>query len=127
MNKSRQLFENNYYEYIARAQEYLESTRNSAASTSSTTANADIQVVLSQLSNLTPNDNNVKLPTITLSKFNGKYEEWLSFEDSFKALVRNNVKIQTVQKFNYLKSCLTGNAAQIIQSLNSIAENYEIA
>jgi len=62
-----------------------------------------------------------------LPKFNGKYEEWLSFEDSFKVLVHENVKIQTVQKFNYLKSCLVENAAQIIQSLSSTVENYEIA
>ncbi|XP_018393360.1 PREDICTED: uncharacterized protein LOC108772337, partial [Cyphomyrmex costatus] len=64
---------------------------------------------------------------INLPKFDGKYEEWLSFEDTFNALVHSNVIIQTVQKFNYLKSCLVGNAAHIIQSLTSTAENYEIA
>lgn len=86
-----------------------------------------IFVVLRQLSNLNTNEASVKLPTITLPKFDGKYEEWLSFEDSFKTLVHDNVKIPTVQKFNYLKSCLIGNAAQVIHSLTTTAENYEIA
>lgn len=67
------------------------------------------------------------MPTITLPKFDGKYEDWLSFEDSFKTLVHDNTKIQAVQKFNYLKSCLIGNAAQVIHSLSATTENYEIA
>jgi hypothetical protein len=115
-DESRQSFEDNYYKQLARAQEYLEAGQARTGSTNATTA-PDFQTVLSQLNTLTSNDNNVKLPTIALPKFEGKYEEWLSFEDSFKALVHNNTKIQTVQKFNYLKSCLIGSAAQVIHSL----------
>ncbi|KYQ53944.1 hypothetical protein ALC60_05723 [Trachymyrmex zeteki] len=126
-DESRQLYENNYYEAMAKVQEYIDAPRNIAVSTGTTTEETNMQAVLAQLSNLTSNDNSVKLPTITLPKFDGKYEDWLSFEDSFSALVHNNAKIQAVQKFNYLKSCLIGNASQIIQSLSSIAENYEIA
>ncbi|EZA62818.1 hypothetical protein X777_01848 [Ooceraea biroi] len=124
---ARQLFEDCYYEYIAKAQELLDSEERSAAVNRNEAGNTDMRAVLTQLSNLNTNEVSVKLPTITLPKFEGKYEEWLSFEDSFRALVHDNVKIQVVQKFNYLKSCLVGNAAQIIQSLTSTAENYEIA
>ncbi|KYM96665.1 hypothetical protein ALC62_12712 [Cyphomyrmex costatus] len=124
---SRQLFEDSYYEAIARAQKQLDSGRNSVASTIDAQPNTDMQAMLTQLSNLTSNNSGIKLPTINLSKFDGKYEEWLSFEDTFNVLVHSNVKIQTVQQFNYLKSCLVGNAAHIIQSLTSTAENYEIA
>nr|XP_012215486.1 PREDICTED: uncharacterized protein LOC105667930 [Linepithema humile] len=122
--ESRQLFENNYYEHVAKAQEYLDSGRNSAVSTDSASANADIQAVLSQLSNLTSNDNSVKLPTITLPKFDGKYEEWLSFEDSFKALVHNNVKIQTaVSKDSALGlSTLIDTALKHIHSLQVLEQ-----
>ncbi|XP_018399905.1 PREDICTED: uncharacterized protein LOC108777491 [Cyphomyrmex costatus] len=54
-----------------------------------------MQAMQTQLSNLTSNNSSIKLPTINLSKFDGKYEEWLSFEDTFNALVHSNVKIQT--------------------------------
>lgn len=124
---SRHLFEDSYYEQIARAQKLIEETERDAMSdndaSNETNNDADIRVVLRQLSN----EVSVKLPTITLPKFDGKYEDWLSFEDSFKTLVHSNEKIQTVQKFNYLKSCLIGNAAQIIHSLSTTADNYEIA
>jgi len=88
---TRQLFEDNYYEYIAKAQDYVELGKNNTAS-SHDTANTELHAVLSQLSNLNSNDNSVKLPTITLPKFDGKYEEWLSFEDSFTALITQNFK-----------------------------------
>jgi len=126
-DNSRQLFEDNYYEQIARAQELLDDRERSTASVNDANNDADIRVVLRQLTNLHTNEVSVKLPTITLPKFDGKYEDWLSFEDSFKTLVHDNTKIQAVQKFNYLKSCLIGNAAQVIHSLSATAENYEIA
>lgn len=100
--EARQLFENSYYEHVARAQELLNRKERTEASTSDATANTDIQTMITQFSNLTSNVTGVKLPTITLPKFDGKYEEWLTFEDSFKALVHDNTKIHTVQKFNYL-------------------------
>lgn len=128
---SRQLFEDSYYEQIARAQKLIEDTERDTASgndaTNDANNDADIRVILRRLSNLNTNEVSVKLPTITLPKFDRKFEDWLSFEDSFKTLVHSNEKIQAVRKFNYLKSCLIGNAAQIIQSLSTTAENYEIA
>jgi len=104
-DESRQLFEDNYYEYITKAQEYVELGKNNAASSHDTT-NTELQAVLYQLSNLTSNDNSVKFPTITLPKFDGKYEEWLSFENSFTALIHNNRKTSKsteIRLFNPLR------------------------
>lgn len=102
-DNSKQLFEDNYYEQIARAQKLLDDSERSTASVNDANNDADIRVVLRQLTNLHANEVSVKLPTIMLPKFDGKYD-WLSLEDSFKTLVHDNTKIQAVQKFNYLKS-----------------------
>lgn len=122
---SRQLFEESYFEYVATAQSLLNQHCRNQASTS------DINNSISQGTDIVSIparfELNIKLPVITLPKFDGKFDEWISFEDTFKALVHNNSKVQPVQKFNYLKSCLSGSAAQVIHSLSSTDENYEIA
>lgn len=47
--------------------------------------------------------------------------------DTFHALIESNTALENIQKFYYLKSCLHGNAAQILQSLEISADNYTIA
>ncbi|KAH0821295.1 hypothetical protein GEV33_001497 [Tenebrio molitor] len=37
----------------------------------------------------------------------GNYKEWLSFESSFKSIISENTSLNNLQKFQYLKSCLT--------------------
>lgn len=66
----------------------------------------------------------VKLPRPDLPKFNGTYSQWLLFRDTFHALIESNTTLGNIQKFYYLKSCLHGNAAQILQSLEISADNY---
>lgn len=71
--------------------------------------------------------NFVKLPTISLPKFEGKSENWLEFRDTFASLIHGNDAITEIQKFHYLRGSLQGKAAEIIKSLEFSAENYEIA
>ncbi|XP_066596618.1 uncharacterized protein [Prorops nasuta] len=66
----------------------------------------------------------IKLPRIELPKFNGDYTAWASFFDTFKSLVHDNMSIPPIQKFHYLKSCLTGEAGSIIQTLAVTSDNY---
>ncbi|XP_018369742.1 PREDICTED: uncharacterized protein LOC108765485 [Trachymyrmex cornetzi] len=54
----------------------------------------------------------IRLPVITLPNFNGSYEQWQQFYDTFKALVHGNPNLNDVQRFYYLKSALSGSAAQ---------------
>lgn len=76
-----------------------------------------------------PNTNQipVRLPVISLPTFSGSYEQWQQFYDTFKALVDDNANLDYVQKFHYLKSALSGSAAQAIHSLQTTNENYPIA
>lgn len=69
----------------------------------------------------------VKLPTIELPKFDGDLNEWLTFHDSFSSLIHSSPEIPCVQKFQYLRSALRGDALKLIESLTITANNYAVA
>lgn len=73
------------------------------------------------------NNISVKLPTLQLPKFNGSYDQWLMFKDTFISVIDSNTRLTKIQKFQYLRSSLTGEALQVIHTLETTDENYEIA
>ena len=54
---------------------------------------------------------NNRLPKLTFPVFSGDPLSWQTFWDSFNAAVHNNTTLSCIQKFNYLKSQLQGDAA----------------
>ena len=56
----------------------------------------------------------VKLPELSLNPFSGDVTQWLTFWDLFKSAVHDNDQLTGVDKFNYLKSLLTGTAQEAI-------------
>lgn len=62
-----------------------------------------------------PPQSQVKLP-ISTPTFSGKYTEWTSIYDTFTSLIHKNPEISEIQKFQYLKSALKGEGAQLITS-----------
>ncbi|XP_012522384.1 uncharacterized protein LOC105828556 [Monomorium pharaonis] len=69
----------------------------------------------------------VKLPIMYLPTFDGSYDKWFNFHDTFQALVDNNSELSKIQKFYYLCSALRDTAIDVIQSLEVSAENYATA
>lgn len=67
------------------------------------------------------------LLTIHLPIFDGSFENWHHFYDTFSFIIDRDEQLTTIRKFHYLRSCLTGQAARSIQSLDVIASNYSIA
>ena len=65
-----------------------------------------------------------KLPKLNLPTFGGDILEWQPFWDSFCAAVHENIALNDVQKFNYLKSQLYGEASQCIAGLQITNTNY---
>lgn len=65
-----------------------------------------------------------KLPKLTLPTFGGNILEWQPFWDSFCAAVHENLSLNDVQKFNYLRSQLYGEASQCISGLQITNTNY---
>lgn len=70
---------------------------------------------------------NVKLSALKLPKFSGEYSKWIQFSDTFRAIIHNNHALTTTQKFYYLRSCLSGDAARALDTLEASDANYDIA
>lgn len=121
----RNLFEQNYYSQIALAKKLLKdfskseenlervSTRNSSNNSNSSHSNVQ-------------QSQDIKLPTIQLPKFNGDFQCWLEFRDTFKSLIHENTGINNIQKFHYLRASLENSAADIIKSIEFTAANYSV-
>ncbi|XP_017464622.1 PREDICTED: uncharacterized protein LOC108358016 [Rhagoletis zephyria] len=69
----------------------------------------------------------VRLPRIELPKFSGDSTGWILFHDSFKALVHDNTTLSGYQKLHYLRSCLQGEALQVVSKLTNSEANYHVA
>ena len=73
------------------------------------------------------NNNNVKLPKLEITKFDGDAIKWKSFADSFHAAIDSCTQLSDVEKFNYLRSFLVGDALHAIDGLSLTNENYKEA
>jgi hypothetical protein len=69
----------------------------------------------------------VKLPKVELVKFDGQLSKYHEFRDSFKTSVHKNKSISAVDKMNYLKAQLSGEAKSVIAGLANTKDNYEHA
>lgn len=76
---------------------------------------------------LLPQNNDIRLPTISIPLFNGEYNSWPSFKISFEHLVANNGALTNLQRLHYLKSSLTGDAKRLVQNYKILDANYQAA
>ncbi|XP_033317753.1 uncharacterized protein LOC117215502 [Bombus bifarius] len=67
------------------------------------------------------------VPEVRVPQFDGALENWTYFYDTFSSIVDRNESLTNVQKFQHLRSSITGRAAQSIQSLELTEANYPIA
>ena len=65
-----------------------------------------------------------RLPNFSLPTFSGEPLTWQTFWDSFSAAVDSNHTLSGVQKFNYLRAQLQGNAARAIAGFPLTDANY---
>ena len=68
-----------------------------------------------------------KPPDLTIPKFNGSYLEWDTFKETFDAIVGDKPGYSNVEKFQYLKSSLTGPAQTCIAGFPVVGANYTAA
>ena len=71
--------------------------------------------------------NTVKLPKLDFKKFGGELLMWPEFWDSFDSAIHSNSSLSPVDKMNYLKAKLDGEAAEVISGLALTNVNYEKA
>ena len=61
---------------------------------------------------------NVRLPKLEIAKFGGDPRNWKSFLDRFTSTIGCSETLSTIEKFNYLKSFLFGEALNSIMILS---------
>lgn len=66
-----------------------------------------------------------RLPKLKLPTFDGKYSEYSRFITTFKMLVHDEAYIPTIDKFNYLLNCLSGQALALVEPFQVVEENYQ--
>ncbi|XP_053403171.1 uncharacterized protein LOC128558281 [Mercenaria mercenaria] len=69
----------------------------------------------------------VKLPKLDMCSFNGDKLRWHEFWDTFNTSVHSNKNISDIQKFNYLRGKLYGEAKSTISGLELSGDNYCIS
>ncbi|XP_043264183.1 uncharacterized protein LOC122404315 [Colletes gigas] len=115
--KERDEFEVAYFEIITRVEQHIAQFRRARSTPISSSSSPAIKEPP-----VTP-----RLPTIVLPEFNGDYNDWLRFRDTFESLIHNNETLSDIQRFHYLNSALKGPAARVTQSLGVSEANYRIA
>lgn len=68
------------------------------------------------------NTRKIKMPEIKLPEFDGNFEKWIHFRDTFKSLVHENATFSTIDKFHYLRA-----SVKIEPSSQNILNNYKFS
>lgn len=76
---------------------------------------------------VTPVVNQVRLPPIELPCFDGRLDRWLSFRETFVAMIHYNATLSDVERLHYLQGCLKGEVVSLTRGLPVSAEGYKIA
>lgn len=68
-----------------------------------------------------------KLPVIKLKEFDGSYDQWIKFRNTFKSMIHDNPVRPKITKFHYLDSALQKDARRAIDLLEVSKANYNSA
>lgn len=60
-------------------------------------------------------------------KFNGDFNNWLEFRDSFKALIHENPFVSNIQKLTHLRQSLSDDVLDTIKAIPISAQSYQLA
>lgn len=71
----------------------------------------------------------VKLPEIKLPEFNGDFNSWISFKDTYTSLIHSDSSFTDIEKFHYLKSAVNiqPESQNILNNYQFSGSNYETA
>ncbi|XP_061388720.1 uncharacterized protein LOC133323837, partial [Musca vetustissima] len=68
-----------------------------------------------------------RLPELRIPQFSGSYTEWPAFFAMFSTAIASDMDLSNLEKFQHLKTSLTGAALDTISSLEPTDSNYEKA
>ena len=105
------LFRDEVVEVLERAERILQTQKSDTSRPDSTTQTAS----------------RTKLPKLDLPCFDGDILSWLPFWERFEEAVGDRKELPDIVKFEYLQSCLKGDAAKCIAGLALTSANYKVA
>lgn len=111
-----------YYALLARIEGILHAADVSEASTSGLSEGARSDNAVTR-----DKQKRMKLPDAKLPTFDGKFENWISFQSAFRNMVDSRTELSDVDKLQYLKSTLIGDAANKINIFSIDGANYSKA
>ncbi|XP_077553627.1 uncharacterized protein LOC144168541 [Haemaphysalis longicornis] len=74
-----------------------------------------------------PRQQGLKLPKLRLEPFNGELSAWGAFWECFQKTVHDNKELSKAEKFQYLRSLLTGTSMTAVRGLQATEACYEDA
>ena len=69
----------------------------------------------------------VRLPQLSIPKFSGNLQDWVTFKDTFLSLVGDSVTIPNIQTFHYLPSATSGDVKRVIQHIPVSEQGFRVA
>ncbi|XP_069355400.1 uncharacterized protein [Maniola hyperantus] len=105
--QDREAFDGTYFRLLSEAQVLLSPQPNTHGRRSSILSDDSIQ------SNEERRHDFVRLPKINLPHFDGDYQHWLEFRDTYLSLIHNNNSISDINKFHYLRAALKVKAVHL--------------
>jgi hypothetical protein len=69
----------------------------------------------------------VRLPQLSIPRFSGHLQDWITFKDIFLSLVGNITSIPNIQKFHYLLAAINGDARKVIQHIPASEQGFGVA
>ena len=87
----------------------------------------DMRQVRSENARQSSSSVKVKLPTLTLSRFDGNPTQWEAFWDSFQSTIDTNTELSNIDKLKHLQNSLIGESVQTLAGLQITSENYKEA
>lgn len=125
--QERSVFEEKYYRVKAQMDSTISPTQHPAAAPpASPSGRADQFSSTAIHYDCISKKPRVKLPQLELPRFDGDIRQWPAFKNIFYASV-DNTDLPVVNKLQYLKSALKGEAAGLITSLLITDDNYQKA
>lgn len=118
----RQIFEAQYFSLVAAAQELLDA----CSKKQQVQEGSEFEDPRSGES-CSHSKNCFHLPKINIPQFNGDYQNWLEFRDTYISMIHKNDNLDNISKFHYLRASLHGSAAIVVQNINFTKESYETA
>ncbi|XP_024868252.1 uncharacterized protein LOC112452345 [Temnothorax curvispinosus] len=122
-DEEKRSFEERYFAITSELETMIESKMGSAAHNLNQVPRNLREGTPATQGSIFTNDH-LKLPRVNLPTFSSAFQEWIPFRNMFQSMIDQNATLPNIQKMQYLLAALSGEALDVIGSLDVADENY---